>query len=202
MTSSATETSAYLAPQFLLSAYWQGIFPMADDDGTIYWYDPDPRAVLPLESFHVSRSLQRVLSRREFEIKFDTSFEEVIRACAAPAVGREETWISSEIIEAYVRLHKLGFAHSVEAWRNGRLAGGLYGVALNGLFAGESMFSRESNASKVALAALVEHLCCRNFLLLDIQFLTEHLAQFGAIEISRRAYQQKLAAALSQPAGF
>lgn len=175
---------------------------MADDDGTIYWYDPDPRAVLPLESFHVSRSLQRVLSRREFEIKFDTSFEEVIRACAAPAVGREETWISSEIIEAYDRLHKLGFAHSVEAWRNGRLAGGLYGVALNGLFAGESMFSRESNASKVALAALVEHLRCRNFLLLDIQFLTEHLAQFGAIEISRRAYQQKLAAALSQPAGF
>lgn len=175
---------------------------MADEDGTIYWYDPDPRAILPLDRFHMPRSLQRVVRRGTFETRINTSFAEVIRACAAPAVGREETWISNELITAYERLHVLGFAHSVESWLNGRLAGGLYGVAINGFFAGESMFSWASDASKVALVGLVERLHAKGFTLLDIQFLTDHLLQFGAVEISRRAYRRRLKEALNQETQF
>lgn len=170
---------------------------MAHDDG-IYWYDPDPRAILPLDCFHVPRSLERALRRNTFDIRFDTAFREVIRACAAPASGRETTWISREIVSAYVRLHRAGFAHSVEAWHGDRLVGGLYGVAINSFFAGESMFSGETDASKVALVFLVRRLNEKGFVLLDVQYRTDHLARFGAIEISRSAYRERLAQALAK----
>ena len=193
-----------LSPDLLLSAYSQGIFPMADEDenGAIYWYDPDPRAVLPLDAFHVPRSLARTLKKRPFEIRFDTAFTTVMQACAAPAPDREKTWISPELIAVYTRLHQLGFAHSVEAWKEGTLVGGLYGVALRGLFAGESMFSRQTDASKIALVHLVQRLRERRFLLLDVQFMTEHLRQFGAVEIDRAAYQQQLAQAMQARTAF
>jgi leucyl/phenylalanyl-tRNA--protein transferase len=190
-----------LDPERLLYAYSRGIFPM-DVEGTIYWFDPDPRAILPLEGFHVPRRLARTMSRDLFEIRVDTAFGEVMRACAAPGPGREDSWISQEIVDAYSRLHELGFAHSVETWQNDELAGGLYGVAVNSLFAGESMFSRATDASKVALVYLVERLRQRGFLLLDVQFVTDHLRRFGAIEISRREYRQRLSRALSRPNSF
>lgn len=181
----------------LLYAYTQGVFPMAHDDG-IYWHDPDPRAILPLDCFHMPRSLERSLRRGAFDIRFDTAFSELIAACAAPAPGRETTWISREIISAYVRLHRAGFAHSVEAWHDDRLVGGLYGVAINSFFAGESMFSRETDASKVALVYLVRRLNERGFVLLDVQYCTDHLRRFGAVEISRGAYRKRLAQALEK----
>ena len=174
-----------LTPELLVRAYCAGIFPMGDSRRRqIRWYAPDPRAIFPLESFHVPRSLRRTIRRGTFEIRVNTAFGEVIRACAA----RRETWISAEIIRAYSELHALGLAHSVEAWHGGALAGGLYGVALGGAFFGESMFTRVRDASKVALAALVERLRDRGFVLLDTQFLTEHLARFGAVEIPRNEY--------------
>lgn len=185
-----------LTPHVLLNAYSQGIFPMADEDGTIYWYDPDPRAILPLERFHIPRRLARRIRRGGFEVRVDTAFRQVITACAEPAPGRETTWISPEIIRAYCDLHELGFAHSVETWIDDRLVGGLYGVTLGGLFAGESMFSRAEDASKIALVYLVERLCQRGYILLDIQFMTEHLRRFGAVEIPRREYKRRLVAAL------
>ncbi len=175
---------------------------MAHEDGTIYWYEPDPRAILPLDRFHVSRSLARVVKKNIFEIRVNTAFTAVMQACAAPASGREETWISQEIIAAYVRLHQLGFAHSVETWSGGRLVGGLYGVALRGLFAGESMFSHQTNASKTALVYLVERLRKRQFRLLDVQFMTEHLRRFGTIEISGPAYKERLAQAMQIRTAF
>jgi leucyl/phenylalanyl-tRNA---protein transferase len=189
-----------LTPQLLLSAYCQGVFPMAHEDGRIYWHDPDPRAILPLDTFHLPRSLARTVKQRPFTIRANTDFEAVIRACAAP--GRGQTWISEEIITAYNQLHRLGYAHSVEAWQDGRLAGGLYGVAVGGLFAGESMFYREQDASKVALVHLVRALCQGGFRLLDIQFMTDHLAQFGAITIPRPVYKARLLQALRIPAHF
>lgn len=185
-----------LTPHVLLNAYSQGIFPMADEDGTIYWYDPDPRAILPLERFHIPRRLARRIRRGGFEVRVDTAFRQVITACAEPAPGRETTWISPEIIRAYCDLHELGFAHSVETWIDDWLVGGLYGVTLGGLFAGESMFSRAEDASKIALVYLVERLCQRGYILLDIQFMTEHLRRFGAVEIPRREYKRRLVAAL------
>lgn len=191
-----------LTPQVLLSAYCQGIFPMAHDDGRIYWYDPDPRAILPLDAFHASRSLQRAVNKGLFDVRFNTAFGAVIRGCAEPAADRPETWISPAIIAAYERLHALGYAHSVEAWQDGRLAGGLYGVAINGFFAGESMFSRARDASKVALVHLVRHLCDRRFTLLDVQFPTNHLTQFGVITIPRAEYQKRLARALRTETRF
>lgn len=184
-----------LTPQLLLSAYAQGIFPMAQDDG-IAWYQPDPRAILPLDRFHVPRSLRRIIKQQLFQITTDRAFEAVMRFCAAPAKGREETWISEELIAAYTRLHRLGFAHSVETWQNVRLVGGLYGVTIGGFFAGESMFSRQRDASKVALVFLMQRLRARRFQLLDVQFMTEHLRRFGAIEISNEEYQQRLQSAL------
>ncbi|MCA9989903.1 MAG: leucyl/phenylalanyl-tRNA--protein transferase [Anaerolineales bacterium] len=190
-----------LSPLELLYAYSQGIFPMAHEDG-IYWYDPDPRAILPLDSFHVPRSLQRVLKKRLFEIRVNTAFAGVMRACAAPRPGREETWISDEFIDAYSQLHQMGYAHSVEAWQDGQLVGGLYGVAINSFFAGESMFSHQRDASKVALVALVRRLQARRFLLLDVQFTTPHLVRFGAVEISRAAYHARLAQALQHKNRF
>jgi leucyl/phenylalanyl-tRNA---protein transferase len=183
-------------PQLLLSAYCQGIFPMAHEDGEIYWHDPNPRAILPLNEFHLPRSLARTVRKRSFTIRANTNFAGVIRACAVPAPGRGQTWISEEIIRAYTQLHHLGFAHSVEAWRNGRLVGGLYGVVIGGLFAGESMFHHERDASKVALVHLVRALRTGGFRLLDVQYLTDHLAQFGAIEIPRAVYKARLRQAL------
>jgi len=191
-----------LHPQLLISAYCQGVFPMAHEDGDIYWYDPDPRAILPLDNFHISRSLQRTLKKGQFDIRRDTAFRDVMEACAEPQPGREKTWINDEILYAYTELHQAGFAHSVEVWQDGTLVGGLYGVAIRGLFAGESMFSRTTNASKVALVHLVHHLNNQNFQLLDIQFMTEHLSKFGAIEISAQAYKQKLLLALQVTAAF
>lgn len=175
---------------------------MAHEDGAIYWYDPDPRAILPLDAFHVPQRLARTVRQEPFDIRVDGAFRKVIEACAAPAPGRESTWISAEIIEAYDRLHRLGFAHSVEAWLDGRLVGGLYGVAINSFFAGESMFSRERDASKVTLVHLVERLKEKDFLLLDIQFLTDHFRQFGAVEVPRSKYRTLLARALHKDNDF
>jgi leucyl/phenylalanyl-tRNA--protein transferase len=174
----------------------QGVFPMADHDGEIYWYDPNPRAIIPLDTFHVPRRLAREVRRGRYDIRVDTVFRRVMEECAQPAPEREETWISDELIDIYEVLHHMGIAHSVEAWQEGQLVGGLYGVAVRGLFAGESMFSRAPNASKIALVHLVERLRRGGFLLLDTQFITSHLAQFGAYEISRAEYKRRLAAAI------
>ena len=184
-----------LTPELLLRAYQVGLFPMADagKGGAIYWYAPDPRTVLPLDGFHVSKNLAKLVRRGRFEVTSDQAFESVIRACA----DREETWISEEIIAAYTALHRLGYAHSVECWQGGALAGGLYGVALGGAFFGESMFHRARDASKVALVHLVRQLRRGGFRLLDTQFTTEHLKRFGAIEIPRRVYERRLADALA-----
>lgn len=191
-----------LTPHLLLSAYCEGIFPMAHEDGQIYWYDPDPRTILPLDAFHVPRRLQRVVKQAVFTVKVNTAFTAVMQACAAPVPNRETTWMSPEIIEAHTRLHHLGFAHSVECWQNGRLVGGLYGVAVQGLFAGESMFSLVPDSSKVALVHLVMRLRQGGFKLLDAQFMTDHLRQFGAAEIPAAEYKQQLARALSVSAHF
>jgi leucyl/phenylalanyl-tRNA--protein transferase len=179
-----------ISPALLIEGYLHGVFPMGMEDGEIGWFSPDPRAIIPLDySFHVPHGLERVLKRGLFELRFNQSFETVMRACA----GRKETWITGEIIESYCELHRRGFAHSVEAWREDRLAGGLYGVAIGGAFFGESMFHRETDASKVALHGLVERLRDRGFTLLDTQWLTPHLRQFGAMEIPRRRYLRLLA---------
>jgi leucyl/phenylalanyl-tRNA--protein transferase len=191
-----------LTPFLLLNAYSQGIFPMADHDGAIYWYDPDPRAILPLDDFHVPRRLARTMRQGQFDIKVDTAFEAVMRACAEPAAGRETSWINDEIIRVYTELFQSGFAHSVESWQAGNLVGGLYGVSLRGLFAGESMFSRETDASKVALVHLVERLRLGGFSLLDTQFTTAHLTRFGVIEIPRDEYKLRLAEAMLVDASF
>jgi len=169
---------------------------MADPGGEIGWYAPDPRAVLPLEGVHVPKTLARTVRSGRFEVTVDRAFEHVVRACAAPAPGREETWISEEVVQAYVALYDLGFGHSVECWREGRFAGGLYGVALRGAFFGESMVSRQRDASKVALVALVERLRAGGFALLDTQMSTPHLARFGVVEIPRDVFERRLADAL------
>ena len=181
-----------LPPDILISAYSQGIFPMGFGR-EIRWYSPDPRAILPLDAFHIPKSLAQTWRSGRFEIRVDTRFREVMLACADREDG---TWITPAIVAAYVRLHKLGVAHSVEAWHQGKLAGGLYGVALGGAFFGESMFHTARDASKVALVALVERMKARGFILLDVQFMTGHLARFGAIEISRVEYHRRLAGAL------
>lgn len=191
-----------LTPQILLSAYCQGVFPMADEVGEILWYDPEPRAIIPLDTFHVPRRLARTIRNAGFETRVDTSFRRVMELCAEPAPDRDGTWISPELIEVYTTLHQLGFAHSVETWQDGRLVGGLYGVAVRGLFAGESMFSRATDASKVALVRLIERLRRGGFVLLDTQFITSHLARFGAVEIPRREYRARLTRALQVEAVF
>ncbi len=192
-----------LTPELLLTAYAQGVFPMAhEEDGQIDWYSPDPRAILPLDRLHASRSLRRTIRSGIYKVRFDTAFTEMMVACAAPGPGRESTWISDEIIEAYTWLHELGFAHSVETWLGDEMVGGLYGVSLRGLFAGESMFSIRPNASKIALYFLVEHLRERGFSLLDVQFQTPHLAGLGAIEVSQTRYRYYLRQALAIDARF
>ncbi len=192
-----------LTPDLLIAAYSQGIFPMADESGAIGWYEPSIRAIIPLDGFRVSHRLARTVRSGRFEVRVDTAFEAVMRACAAPAPGRESTWIAEEMVGAYGELHRLGFAHSVECWREGRLVGGLYGVAIRGLFAGESMFHTERDASKVALAHLVERLRAGGFELLDSQYIVgEHMLQFGTIEISRAEYHRRLRGAMGVDARF
>jgi leucyl/phenylalanyl-tRNA---protein transferase len=192
-------TGQELTPELLLRAYAAGFFPMAEDrEGPIAWYSPDPRAIIPLDGFTITRSLRQRVKKGRMEIRISTSFSEVMRRCAA----RKETWISSEIIEAYCRLFDMGYAHSVECWENGGLVGGLYGVTLGGAFFGESMFSQSTDASKIALWYLVRRLRERGFLLLDAQFLTPHLASLGAYEISRDEYLGRLHEALAIQAAF
>jgi leucyl/phenylalanyl-tRNA--protein transferase len=188
----------------LVSAYASGWFPMAVGDTGIRWFSPDPRGIIPLEEFHVSRRLARLIRGRTFEIRINTDFAAVIRACADADRNDEDagTWIDAEIIESYCALHEAGYAHSVEAWRNGQLAGGLYGVALGGAFFGESMFHQVTDASKVALVALVERLRERQYTLLDTQWTTHHLEQFGALEIPRRNYLHRLSEALERDCEF
>jgi len=185
-------------PEVLLQGYRLGVFPMAMEDGEIEWFSPDPRAILPLDKFHTPHTLERIVRKKSFEIRINASFSEVIRECAA----RPETWINDEIMESYTRLHQLGHAHSVEAWQNEGLAGGLYGVAIGGAFFGESMFHHVRDASKIALLALVEHLRERRFALLDTQWLTPHLQKFGAIEIPRPEYLHLLNRAVNLPRRF
>jgi leucyl/phenylalanyl-tRNA--protein transferase len=185
-------------PELLLQGYQLGVFPMAMADNTIEWFSPNPRAILPLDKFHMPHALRRTLKKEVFEVKIDNRFAEVIRACAK----RGETWINREIVQSYERLHELGYAHSVETWREGKLAGGLYGVAIGGAFFGESMFHRVTDASKVALVALVQRLRARKFLLLDTQWRTPHLAQFGVVEISRNHYLRLLVRAVELPRKF
>ena len=181
-----------LDPGLVIQAYAQGIFPMAEQDGRIFWYAPDPRAILEHANLHISRSLHITIRRAVYEIRMDTAFETVMRCCGA----RAETWINEAFISAYTTLHAAGLAHSVEAWRDGKLVGGLYGVALGGAFMGESMFSRATDASKVCLVALVEHLKAHGYALHDTQFLTPHLASLGVTEIPRREYERRLGEAL------
>ncbi|WP_149240581.1 leucyl/phenylalanyl-tRNA--protein transferase [Dyadobacter sp. 32] len=180
----------------LLNAYINGIFPMAESDGTLYWYSPDPRAVIPIDTYRPSRSLRPVINKKVFEIRVNRDFEAVMRGCAAPRSGEDGTWISEEIIKAYTELHQIGYAHSVEAYREGHLVGGLYGVSISGAFFGESMFSIESNASKVAFHYLILILRQNGFKLLDTQFINDNVRRYGAIEIPRDAYLSLLRDAL------
>ena len=193
-----------LTPEILVRAYAAGVFPMAEsaDDPELFWVDPRRRGILPLDAFHVARRLRRVVRRRIFEIRCDSAFEDVIRACSEASEKRPNTWINDEIVRLYAALFARGAAHSVECWRDDRLAGGLYGVSLGAVFFGESMFSRENDASKVALVHLVARLRLGGFRLLDTQFLTPHLARFGGIEISRTRDHRLLAGALSYRAVF
>ena len=188
-----------ISAELLLHAYRNAVFPMASPDGEIAWYSPDPRGIIPLdEGFRVPHGLRRTLKKGRFEIRVDTAFETVMRECAA----REETWINEEIIASYTALHRLGHAHSVEVWLDGRLVGGLYGVALGGAFFGESMYHEVTDASKVALHALVMRLRARGFELLDTQWLTPHLETFGAVEIPRADYRGRLLACVEKACRF
>jgi leucyl/phenylalanyl-tRNA--protein transferase len=188
----------------LLDCYARGVFPMADarEDARVFLIDPERRGVIPLGGFHVSRRLARTVRGDPYEVRVDTAFHEVVLQCAASGPGRTETWINRPIEHLYLQLHRLGRAHSVECWQDGALVGGLYGVSLRGAFFGESMFSRRRDASKVALVHLVARLIAAGFVLLDAQFMTEHLRQFGAQEIARAEYHRRLAAALRVEADF
>jgi leucyl/phenylalanyl-tRNA--protein transferase len=193
-----------LTSEILLAAYAVGVFPMAEsaDDPELFWVDPEDRGIIPLEAFHIPRRLRRLIRQRPFRVTCDTAFPAVIRACAEASEKRPNTWINDEIIRLYEGLFAQGAAHSVECWREGALAGGLYGVALGAAFFGESMFSRATDASKIALVHLVARLRAGGYRLLDTQFLTPHLARFGGIEISRAHYHRRLAAALAHRASF
>lgn len=188
----------------LVACYRRGVFPMADarDDDRVFLIDPERRGVLPLESFHVPARLARTIRARPFEVRIDTAFDAVVEACAEAVPGRPDTWINRPIQHLYGELHDLGLAHSVEAWREGALVGGLYGVSLGGAFFGESMFSRARDASKVALAHLVARLKAGGYRLLDAQFITDHLMQFGAREIGRGEYRRRLDSALKVEGDF
>lgn len=193
-----------LTPEILLRAYAVGLFPMAEhrDDSTLFWVDPEKRGILPLDGFHVSRRLRRTVRSGMYEIRCDTAFTDVVRACAAPSPSRDDTWINDEIISLYGDLYALGRAHSVETWQDGELVGGLYGVSLGAAFFGESMFSNSRDASKVALIHLVARLTQSGYTLLDTQFVTDHLTQFGAVELPRAGYRELLSKALDGSATF
>jgi leucyl/phenylalanyl-tRNA--protein transferase len=188
----------------LLKAYASGVFPMAESasDPEVFWVRPETRGVIPLDGFHVPKSLGKLVRQRRFEIRYDSDFAGVIDACAEERAERQSTWINAPIREAYIKLFKQGHCHSVEAWREGELAGGLYGVKLGRAFFGESMFSRQTDASKVCLVHLVERLRARGFALLDTQFTTEHLKRFGAIDVPRGRYEALLKEALRGNAVF
>jgi len=190
-----------ITPDLLLRAYASGLFPMAysADDPGVFWVEPELRGVLPLDAFHIPKRLARTVRQAPFEIRFNTAFDEVVSACAESVENRPSTWINSTITELYSALHRLNHAHSVEAWRDGELVGGLYGVSLRRAFFGESMFSRATDASKVCLVHLVNRLRERGFVLLDTQFTTEHLKRFGAIDVPREDYAEMLAEALEGP---
>lgn len=196
--------STLFGPTQLLACYARGVFPMADsrDDPNIYLLDPDERGIIPLNGLHISRSLAKRIKRQDYEVKFNLDFDGTLMDCAKPAPGRENTWINDSIAQLYSALHRRGNAHSVETYKDGKRVGGLYGVSLGGAFFGESMFSTETDASKVALAALVDRLNARGFVLLDTQFMTDHLRSLGGIEITRDSYQEKLKAALKVNAEF
>ncbi len=189
----------------LLVAYTQGVFPMAqeDEDWEVYWYQPDPRTILPLDdSFHISKTLAATVRKAPFDIRFSTAFEAVMRKCAEPRQDDSGTWISEDLLQAYVELHRAGFAHSVEAFLDDELVGGLYGVTVGGLFAGESMFHRATDASKVCLVHLVERLRMQGYLLHDTQFMTDHLKKFGAQEISAAEYLDRVEVAVLKDCKF
>jgi len=192
-----------LSPELLLRAYAAGIFPMSEsrEDADIFWVDPETRGILPLDDFHIPKSLKKIVRKNVFDVHCNKAFDEVLRLCAT-VPGRPETWINPSIQRAATELHKMGFAHSVECWQHDQLVGGLYGIALGGAFFGESMFSLKPNASKVALVHLVARLKHGGFKLLDTQFVTEHLTQFGVIEIPARIYLQQLSGALSHRLQF
>ncbi|MCC7529124.1 MAG: leucyl/phenylalanyl-tRNA--protein transferase [Candidatus Melainabacteria bacterium] len=179
--------------ELVLRAYTAGIFPMGHDDGIIRWYSPDPRCIIPLDEFHTSKRLARTIRQGKFALKVNADFEKIMRLCAE----RESTWITDEIVRVYCELHKHGFAHSVEAYLDGQIAGGLYGVSIGGAFMGESMFHIATDASKVCLAYLVERMKERGFILLDSQYVTDHLSTFNAIQISRQEYLERLRDALT-----
>lgn len=191
-----------LTPELVLAAYARGLFPMAErrEDPQLYWVSPEKRGVIPLEKFHVPHRLARTVRSGKFKVTTDRAFVDVMQGCAAPAPGREESWINAEILRLYTALAASGHAHSVECWQDGMLVGGLYGVRLGGAFFGESMFSKVTDASKVALVRLVEGLKRGGFSLLDTQFITAHLARFGAVEIPRERYLTLLERALSHEA--
>lgn len=188
-----------LRPETLLDAYRRGVFPWYDESLPVCWWSPDPRAVIALDSFHVSRRLARTIRAGRFTVTVDRAFAAVMRGCSIRAEG---TWITPDMLVAYERLHEMGHAHSVEAWQGGELAGGVYGVSLGGLFSAESMYHRQSDASSVALAALVERLRTRGFALLDVQMVTEHTAKLGAVEIPRGEYLRRLRDAVSMNVTF
>jgi leucyl/phenylalanyl-tRNA--protein transferase len=187
-----------IPPELLLQAYAEGVFPMSMENGEIGWFSPDPRGIIPLETFHIPHGLKRTLNKNLFRICIDHDFEAVMRACAK----NRDTWISEDIIASYTALHRLGFAHSVETWNADGLVGGLYGVSLGGAFFGESMFHHATDASKVTLVALVQHLRERGYTLLDTQWITPHLATFGATNIPKKIYLQRLRAALKLDCNF
>ena len=193
-----------LTPALMLHAYAAGVFPMAEDAGDtdLYWFDPDPRTILPLDAMHVPRRLARLQRQVPYVLRVDTDFARVIKYCGSARPDGKATWINREIMECCLALHAMGYAHSIEAWQGGELVGGLYGIALGGAFFGESMFSAAPNASKLCLLHLVELLNRSGYSLLDVQLTNDHLLQFGTIEISRNEYQQRLAAALGQSTTF
>jgi leucyl/phenylalanyl-tRNA--protein transferase len=193
-----------ITPQVLLKAYAVGIFPMAEsaEDPGLFWIEPEERGILPLDTFHLPRRLRRTVASGRFEVRVDHDFDAVISACAESTVGRPKTWINARIRKLYGELFEMGAAHTIETWRDGKLVGGLYGVELGGAFFGESMFSRERDASKVALVHLVARLRAGGFKLLDAQFTTDHLRQFGAMDVAREEYQLLLEEALSADADF
>lgn len=193
-----------LDPALILDAYAQGIFPMSDDaeDPDVYWVRPEKRGIIPLDHFHIPRSLKKHIKKKPYTIRFDSDFNGVISGCAEAKAGRETTWINKTIRTSYEELFNLGFCHTVEAWQDENLVGGLYGISLGQAFFGESMFSRMTDASKICLVSLVEQLQKQDFILLDTQFTTPHLEHFGAIEIPRKEYEKLLSKALNKMASF